>query len=229
MVSIVNTKQQLGNLMKTIAFVTQKGGSGKTTLSASIAVAATEAGENVVALDLDPQGSLARWGSRRELEAPLIDRLGDDRLAQLPQILQALKAKGYTLVILDFPGHLSTAGNLALESIDLAMVPTRPTTLDLQAAMPTTQTLAQFQKPFLFVLSQCLPGTKARANEAAAGLASLGVLADSMIVQRIDHQDALAAGKGVTEFAPYGKAAEEIRALWASISKALAPQKELVA
>jgi chromosome partitioning protein len=228
-VAIDNIKQQSRNSMKTIAFVTQKGGSGKTTLSASIAVAATEAGENVVVLDLDPQGSLAGWGERRDSETPAIDRLVGDRLVQLPQILKGLEARGFTLVVLDCPGFLSTAGNMAMECIDLALVPTRPTTLDLHAAVPTTRALGKFEKQFLFVLNQCLPGSKSRANEAAAGLRALGFVADSMIVQRTDHQDALAAGRGVTEYAPDGKAADEIRALWACVSKALAPRKELVA
>jgi chromosome partitioning protein len=48
--------------MRTIAFLTQKGGAGKTTLAASLAAAAVHAGETVIALDLDPQASLLRWG-----------------------------------------------------------------------------------------------------------------------------------------------------------------------
>ena len=52
--------------MRTVAFLTRKGGAGKTTLAASLAVAAAEAGERVIALDLDPQASLLRWGKRRE-------------------------------------------------------------------------------------------------------------------------------------------------------------------
>ena len=51
--------------MRTITLVTQKGGAGKTTVAASLAVAAAEAGERVVALDLDPQGSLAALGDNR--------------------------------------------------------------------------------------------------------------------------------------------------------------------
>ncbi len=37
--------------MNTLAFITQKGGAGKTTLAASLAVAAQEAGEKVAVLD----------------------------------------------------------------------------------------------------------------------------------------------------------------------------------
>ena len=53
----------------------------------------------------------------------------------------------------------------------------------------------------------------------AAGLASLGLLAEPMIHARADFQDAFAAGQGVTEYAPKGQAAEEIRSLWAWVDR----------
>ena len=217
--------------MKTIAFVNQKGGVGKTSLAASISVAAAESGETVVALDLDPQASLAAWGEQRSAAAPVVDRLGADKLAQLPQILKALETRGFTLAVLDCPGTFSTAMNLVMENIELALVPARPTRLDIQASRPTIQALLRFQRPFLFVLNQCssIPRST-RANEAAAGLSALGSLASPLIIQRTDHQDAIAAGKGVTEFAPAGKGADEIRTLWQCISETLTPrQKALVA
>ena len=73
--------------MQTITLVTQKGGAGKTTLAASLAVAATEAGEKVVALDLDPQGSLASWGETRTAETPAVDRVGPDKLGACRKVL----------------------------------------------------------------------------------------------------------------------------------------------
>jgi len=42
--------------MRTIVLTSQKGGVGKTSLAASLAVTASQAGEIVIALDLDPQG-----------------------------------------------------------------------------------------------------------------------------------------------------------------------------
>ena len=67
--------------MNIIVVASQKGGAGKTTLAASLAVAATEAGERVIALDLDPQGSLAGWGDARAAETPAVDRIGIANLA----------------------------------------------------------------------------------------------------------------------------------------------------
>lgn len=203
--------------MRTITLVTQKGGSGKTTIAASLAVAAVEAGEKVAALDLDPQGSLAAWGDVRTEDAPAVDRLAADRLADLPQILAALGAQGFTVAVLDTAGVASTGGNLAMQAADLALIPARPSRLDLQATMPTIETLMRLgmRDRFAFVLNQCPAGRSARTVEAASGLGMFGVLAEPSLTQRADHQDALAAGKGVTEYAPDGKAADELRALWA--------------
>ena len=44
--------------------------------------------------------------------------------------------------------------------------------------------------------------------------AKLGILAEPMLSSRIDYQDAVAAGLGVTEYAGEGRAAQEISALW---------------
>lgn len=207
--------------MRTITLVTQKGGAGKTTIAASLAVAASQAGEKVVALDLDPQGSLASWGDARTADAPAVDRLPSDRLGELPAILAALKAEGYTVAILDTAGVSSTGGNLAMQAADLALIPARPSRLDLQATMPTIETLMRLgmRDRFAFALNQCPPGRSSRAAEAASGLGMFGVLAEPSLAQRADHQDAIAAGQGVTEFAPDGKAAEEIRALWAWVDR----------
>lgn len=212
--------------MKTLAFVTQKGGAGKTTLASALAVAATESGERVVALDLDPQGSLAAWGEDREADLPAVDRLADDRLTRLPAILESLARAGMTLAVLDCPGIANTATNAAIAAADLCLLPTRPTRLDIRASKPTVQALLALKRPFAFVLNQCPPGPRhARAVEAAEGLHMMGVLAEPFMVTRADYQDAVAGGLGVTEYAPQGKAAEEVRQLWAWVRKYLNDKK----
>src|ERR1700722_7184920 len=86
--------------------------------------------------------------------------------------------------------------------------------------MTAIQALMRLGKPFAFVLTQC-PARSPRVDETRAGLVALGLIAEPPIVSRADHQDAMAAGQGVTEFNPSGAAATEIRALWGWIEKKL--------
>ena len=57
--------------MKIIVLASQKGGVGKTTLAAHIAVAAEQSGDGpCVLIDTDPQASLAAWWNGREAQTP---------------------------------------------------------------------------------------------------------------------------------------------------------------
>jgi chromosome partitioning protein len=205
--------------MRTIAFLTQKGGAGKTTLAASLAVAAAGAGERVIALDLDSQGSLARWAERRKAanaaNMVMVEPLEPDRLPRLPAILEGLAGAGFTLAIFDTAGADSAAVRLVTESSDLCLLPARPTRLDVDATAATFRAVFLAKRKAAFVLNQC-PSTyrSSRASEAAGDLNRLGVLAEPMLSARIDFQDAIATGLGVTEYARGGKAAQEVEALW---------------
>ena len=208
--------------MRTISFLTQKGGAGKTTLAASLAVAAAGAGERVIALDFDPQASLTRWGQRREAKNAsnkvMIEPFEVERLPRLGAVIEGLAGVGFTLAIFDTPGADSNSIRMVAESTDLCLLPARPTRLDVEATAATFRAVHLAKRKAAFVLNQC-PATyrSARAGEAAKDLVRLGVLAEPMLSARIDFQDAIAAGLGVTEYAGDGKAAQEIEALWSWI------------
>ena len=137
----------------------------------------------------------------------------------MPRLL-ATASKDYTLAIVDTPGADSPATHNAMTAADLCLVPLRPTRPDALGIKPTVDALIRGHKRFAFILTQCPTVVRSsRAAEMAAGLVSLGLLAESMICSRADYQDAYAAGQGVTEYAPNGKAAEEIRQLWGWINK----------
>ena len=204
--------------MKTITLVTQKGGSGKSSILASLAVAAGEAGERVFVLDLDRQGTLAHWIGRREVDTPGFDRVNTE--AQLDTALATLSQQKFTVVFIDTAGTDSPLVTAAIRAADLCLIPARPTPADLEATQPTLEAIQATRRRFAFILNQT-PVRSGRLNEAAAGLKMLGVLAEPPISQRNDHQDAIGAGQGVTEFNPRGKAAEEIRALWGWIKTKL--------
>jgi chromosome partitioning protein len=207
------------DLMRAIAFLTQKGGTGKTTLAASLAVAAAQTGERVIALDLDPQGSLARWGERRTTAktacSVMVEPLERERLSRLRAILEGLAGAGFTLAVFDTPGADAPSVRLMTESTDLCLLPARPTRLDVEATAATFRAVFLAKRKAAFILNQCPPNYRsARAGQAAKDLTALGVLADPILSARMDYQDAIAAGLGVTEYAGHGRAAQEIRSLW---------------
>lgn len=201
--------------MKAIAFVTQKGGSGKSTLCISLAVAAHEAGRSVCILEMDRQATVTDWAEHRRSDTPEVAQID---ATQLDDIMARLRASDFDYVFIDTPGVDSPGSLAAIRAADLCLIPCRPTPADLRAFKPTLAAIYRLEKKFAFVLNQTPPRSY-RVRDASDGLAVLGVLPDVNVVMRNDHQDALGLGQGVTEYNPAGAAAAEIRGLWSWIAK----------
>lgn len=199
--------------MKAISFVTQKGGSGKSTLCVSLAVAAQEAGHTVCILEMDRQATITEWAQSRTKDTPEIAQVSADKL---DSVMTRLKKSDYDFVFIDTPGVDNPGTTGAIRMADLCLVPCRPTPADLRAFKPTLAAIHRLSKDYAFILNQTPPRSY-RVRETAEGLAVLGVLSDVNIVMRNDHQDAIGMGQGVTEFNSDGPAADEIRRLWAWI------------
>src|SRR3954454_19107675 len=102
--------------MRVIAFVTQKGGSGKTALATSCAVAAEQAGHKSLILDMDPQASAEVWYQDREAKTPHLARVGSP---DLDSALKKAKAAGFQIVMIDTPGRDDPATTAAIRVADL--------------------------------------------------------------------------------------------------------------
>jgi chromosome partitioning protein len=201
--------------MKAITFVTQKGGSGKSTLCINLAVAAQEAGRSVCILEMDRQATVSDWAEHRTSETPEVAQID---APQLDEVMKNLRGSAYDYVFIDTPGVDSPGTLSAIRAADVCIIPCRPTPADLRAFKPTLAAIYRLEKRFAFVLNQTPPRSY-RVRDAADGLAVLGVLPDVNIVARNDHQDAIGMGQGVTEFNPSGQAAGEIRRLWTWVEK----------
>lgn len=209
--------------MRVLALTTQKGGSGKSTLAASLAVAALQDGETVAVLDTDQQGSLTAWGRRREATDLPVQAV---EAAVFKAALDRLRAgRHVSLVVVDTPGFFGAGVALVLREASLCLLPVKPSILDVEAARPTVEQLRVLNRPFAFVLNQCNPTTQARTLDAATALVSNGALAPSMVATRSDFLDAMTMGQGVTELAPKGKAAVEVRLLWQWVKSQIAGAK----
>jgi chromosome partitioning protein len=204
-------------MMHTIVLATQKGGSGKSTLAIGLALAAMQDGHTVRLIEADAQGTLANWKRRRAEAEPRVEPVtsADD----IEQRLQIFARNGVTLTIIDTAGGVSAITTSAVRHADLVLIPARPSPADIEATAPTLSLARAWRKPFAFILNQT-PIRGRRIGNAATTLGDEAardvsdILAQPCIVMRNDHQDALGAGLAVTEFAPSGKSAEEIRDLW---------------
>ncbi len=200
--------------MRIVSLVTQKGGTGRSTLAVSLAVAAAQAGEKVVVLDLDPQGTSAHWYATRADEAPPV--LDHNQIGSLDETLRRLASAGFTLGVVDTAGSDSHATRAAMRAADLCLVPVRPSEADVKATEPTIKALSGLGRRFALVINQAPANRQARLTAAVSlRLSSSGLVAPVALAARVDHQYAYALGLGVTEFAPRSKAAMEINELWA--------------
>lgn len=197
--------------MKVITLVTQKGGSGKSTLCVSLAVAAQEAKHRVCILEIDKQSTVSQWSKERAGNPPEVGQITSDRLDATLKRISILGE--YDFVFIDTPGIDSPGTHEAIRLADICLVPCRPTPADLRGVAPTLAAIHRLNKRFAFVLNQT-PTRSYRVRDTEKGLEVLGLLADVRLVMRNDHQDAIGCGMGVTEFNPQGHAAIEVRQLW---------------
>ena len=203
--------------MHTIVLATQKGGSGKSTVAIGLAIAAKQAGHHVRLIETDPQGTLSNWQGRRGTAEPMVETIYN--VGRLEARLEQLARGGVTLVVIDTASGVSAVTAAAIRCADLCLIPSRPTITDIESSAATLKAVRAWRKPFAYVLNQT-PVRGRRIDNAANALGcedarDMGeMVARPFISMRNDHQDALASGLGVSEYAPTGKSAEEISQLW---------------
>lgn len=206
---------------KIITVAQQKGGAGKTTLAAHLALALRTKDRSVALVDIDPQQSLGMWFQVREsrygAEAPGLS-VASVQGWRSQQEVQRL-ARAYDIVIVDSPPHAETEARIAVRLADLVLVPLQPSPMDVWACKPTLELAAAEKTPALLVLNRVPPRSRL-TEEMLAEIAKAGTpLAKARIGNRVAFASALAAGKGITEAQPRGRAAEEIISLAREIQR----------
>lgn len=209
--------------MHTLVVASRKGGAGKTTTSAALAVAAERAGHGPVALiDTDEQGSLAKWWNKRQADTPVFARASIDQLG--PQ-LQALDQAGIKLTIIDTaPGMNEESKQKLLEILphaDLVLIPSRPSPLDLEAIGDTITLAEQAGKNMIFVINGAANRAKI-TGDAAILLSQHGKVSPVTLYQRTDFATSMIDGRTVLELDSQGNSAKEVEALWDYVAKQLA-------
>lgn len=203
--------------MDIIAIVAQKGGTGKTTLTVSLAVAADRAGRTVAIVDLDPQASASNWSDRREADSPVVVSA---QPARLGQVLQAAEKQGADLLLIDTPPRAEQAAMAAARAAHFILIPCRPAIYDLET-VATTVELVRYaaSNPFAIVLNG-VPARGPKQMQATEVLQSMGLtVCPAAFGYRAAFDHASSLGLNAQEYDPRGKAAEEIKHVYKFISR----------
>jgi chromosome partitioning protein len=200
--------------MRIIALASQKGGSGKTTIAAHLAVQAGRVGQGpAVLIDTDPQGSLAEWWRERKDDTPALATV---KLDDLDSNLAELRSYGSAVAFVDTPPALTGAIERVVAIADLVLIPTRPSPHDLRAVAATVAMASRAAKPFLFVVNGAAPRANITA-EAVAALSEHGRVAPVILYQRTDYAASMIDGRTAMEMAPASRSAREIADLWGHV------------
>ena len=203
--------------MKTLAFFSQKGGSGKTTLAIHAAVAALDGGQSVALIDSDPQQSSASWGKTRQREVPVVAKAS---ASNIDQALDAARAEAVDLCLIDCPPHAMAGVAHLIEVSDFVVIPCQPSALDVAAAGRAVDMVQAAGKRFAFVINRA-PWRAPENRETVETLAQLGPVCPVLISERRAYARALTGGQAVSEFESGGKAAMEIGAFWSWLTTQL--------
>ncbi len=205
--------------MKVLTVANRKGGAGKSTCAAHIALEAVRKGMKVILLDLDPQKTLESWWKKREEDNPY---LADANASDLDEKIRLLSTKGLDLCIIDTPGDTSANATVGIQAADMVLIPSKPTAPDLTAIGRTISIVKEHKKPFIFVVTQAIPRSN-NALQAASVLSEFGPVAPSSIVNRVAYANAMSTGESASSFDK--SAEEEVRVVWEYISSKMMPGK----
>lgn len=207
-----------------IAFAGQKGGVGKSTTAICVASELLERGRSVVLVDADPQGTTSTWGAvanEAGRRVPTVVAMGSGmhRPEQLPRVTENFDA-----AVIDCPPRHDAIQRSALMAADIVVLPCGPSSADAWALASSVELVreAQIVKPDLIgvilVTRKQARTTLGRSARVALEASGLPVL-DAELCSRMAYVEALAAGEGVTTYAPRDAAALEMRRLVTELEK----------
>lgn len=205
--------------MKKIALISQKGGTGKTTLAINLAVEAGERGLVTAIFDLDPQGSSLVWYKKRKmqgLDTPLVKSL---HAVSIDETLEKAEQAGADLIIFDTAPHSQNEALITAKHSDLILIPCKPSLVDLKAISSSVDIVSLANKPAVGVLTMT-PSQSSITEQARKAIEQYNIkIAPINIGNRIAFVHAFTEAQGVVEYDPHGQASTEIKELFKFIQE----------
>tara|TARA_B100000579_G_C22627510_1_gene754927 strand:- start:16 stop:648 length:633 start_codon:yes stop_codon:yes gene_type:complete len=197
---------------KIIAFSNQKGGSGKSTLSANLAVLWGNSGYKVAVIDADAQKSLTYWLDARK------KYYGEDNIGlhsynfDIRNIVEEVKKikRKYDFIVIDSPPSITFETIQIVKASDGLFVPVQPSPLDLMATLPFIKIAKQERKNPIIILNRVMPRAKLTDAMVLRLRYSGAKLARSRISSKVVFAETFSVGRGVVDISVTSDASKEI-------------------
>jgi chromosome partitioning protein len=205
--------------MLTIALTGQKGGVGKSTTSICLASEWTMRGRSVLLVDADPQQTASTWAAvatETNRQPPAVIAMQQPTLHRDGQLTRV--AASFDRIVIDCPPRSDAIQRSALMTADVALLPCGPSAADAWALAASIELVreAMALRPNLrafVLLTRVQRGTAiGRGARDVVEQAGLPVLR-SVLTYRVAYAEALAAGQGITSYAPGDVARLEVECL----------------
>ena len=200
-----------------------KGGCGRSTVARNLLVAAGQAGVKAIGVDLDAQRTFRKWSDRRaatreKLPQVVATEVVASHVDQWPAILHDIA--GHQLAIVDTaPGVEHDMADVMALCRDAAfvLVPTSPSTDDLESVAPWFRNLTESGARGAFVLNKANRRTKSFAA-ARSALLRHGPVAPVEIPQLEDIAAPFASGLTVVDY-DKAKGADVMGDVWRYVKR----------
>jgi chromosome partitioning protein len=208
--------------MHKVTISINKGGVGKTTLTKTLATAATNAGLNVLVLDMDTQQNATNWARRREKQHKPLPLARFITEQDLPAELQRAASAGCDLVLIDTPPGRSSEALAAVEAADLVLIPFWNDQDAYDGVTKTAALTRRLGKQAYGVLNFATPNSRSHEEAAREVLQAIGLPMAPAVLHRYDlHRLASITGLTAQEIDAKSSAGSEIATFWRWFSAAL--------
>ena len=198
--------------------MTQKGGSGKTTLATNLAVCGGQNKKRVLLADLDPQETAVKWWQSREDDNGITAVKVPQDVQQVKKVIDAATKKGFDLLIFDTVGQDNNLHNAVIDIATLCIIPCQPSLPDIRAVKNTIALVERKNVPFVFVITRC-PPVGQEFERTKQGLSAHGLVCSTPTIERKAYKNAYALGLGVAEYDKQDKAVGEIKSIFHWLEK----------